>query len=95
VVNPKDVADNIWLMIVSRLAIFVVTFMVLPIVGWLLVRMVSTGDTMLTQLQLIEVRLTSLDGQGKLISEEIQHLRASEDDHEARIRRLEQGSKQN
>lgn len=87
--NVRTVMENAWLTVVARVAIFVATFIALPVAGWLLVRAANTVDNVLGVTQQIQLKLVDVDGTAKLFSEEIQALKQEEADHEARLRLLE------
>lgn len=85
----KDMVENAWLTVVARVAIFVATFVALPIAGWLLTRAAATVDHVLEATQKIELKLIGMDGAEKLFAEQIQNLQREAQDHEQRLRDLE------
>lgn len=87
--NVRAVVENAWLTVVARFAIFIATFVALPVAGWLLTRAAGTVDHILEATQKIELKLVNMDGAEKLFAEQIQALQREQMDHEQRLRELE------
>lgn len=85
----KEVVENAYLTVVARVAIFVATFIALPVAGWLLTRAANTVDSILVVTEKMQLKLVDMDGASKLFAEQIKQIESEEVDHENRIRKLE------